>query len=102
MHKIVNRGLHEEVVVVVANKPEYEVAEATEVVEHCMNLSVKTAAAVEHCWSCCGGEEPECEVVKAAEAVEAAEAAEVIEAAATVKAIGDYAWAVCRAMKTHP
>ena len=33
---------------------------------------------------------------------EAAKAAEVIEAAVTVKAIGDYAWAVCRAMKTHP
>ena len=93
---------------VVANKPEYEVAEAAEVVEHCLNLLVNTAVAVEHCWSCCGGEEPECEVVKAAEAakaaeaVEAAEATEVIEAAATEKAIGDYVWAVCRAVKTHP
>ena len=86
-------------VMIVANKPEYEVAEAAEVVEHCLNLLVNTAAAVEHCWSCCGGEEPECEVVKAAEAVEAAE---VIEAAAAEKAIGDYAWAVCRAVKTHP
>ena len=87
---------------VVANKPEYEVAEAAEVVEHCLNLLVNTAAVVEHCWSCCGGEEPECEVVKAAEAVEAAEAAEVIEAAAAEEAIGDYAWAVCRVVKTHP
>ena len=69
-------------VMVVENKPEYEVAEAAEVVEHCLNLLVNTAAAVEHCWSCCGGEEPECEVVKAAESVEAAEAVEVIEAAA--------------------
>ena len=87
---------------VVANKLEYEVAEAAEVVEHCLNLLVNTAATVECCWSCCGGEEPECEVVKAVEAVEVAEAAEVIEAAATEKAIGDYAWAVCRAVKTHP
>ena len=63
-----------------------------------MHKTVKT----EDCGCCCGGEEPECEVVKAAEAVEAAEAAVVIEAAAAEKAIGDYAWAVCRAVKTHP
>jgi hypothetical protein len=87
------------VMVVVENKPEYEVAEAAEVVEHCLNLLVNTAAAVEHYWSCCGGEEPECEVVKEAEV---AEASEVIEAAIAEKAIGDYAWAVCRAVKTHP
>ena len=39
---------------VVANKPEYEVAEAAEVVEHCLNLLVNTAGAVEHSWSYCG------------------------------------------------
>ena len=89
-------------VMVVANKPEYEVAEAAEVVDHCLNLLVNTVAAVEHCWSCSGGEEPKCEVVKAAKVVEAAEATEVIEVAAAEKAIGDYAWAVCRAVKTHP
>ena len=87
---------------VVENKPEYEVAEAAEMVEHCLNLLVNTAATVERCWSCCGGEEPECEVVKAAEAVEAAEAAEAIEATTAEKAMGDYVWAVCRAVKTHP
>ena len=77
-------------VMVVENKPEYEVAEAAEVVQHCLNLLVNTAGAIEHCRSYYGGEEPECEVVKAA------------EAAAAEKAIGDYAWAVCRAVKTHP
>lgn len=38
--------------VVVANKLEYEVAEAAEVVKHCMKLLVNAVAAVEHCWSC--------------------------------------------------
>ena len=46
-----------------------------------MNLLVNTAAVVEHYWSYCGGEEPECEVAEAEEAAEAAEAVEAVEAA---------------------
>lgn len=67
-----------------------------------MKLLVNVAAVVEHCWSCCGSEEPECEVVKEGEAIEAAEVAKAVEAVETANAIGHYASATCRAVRNYP